>query len=88
MIVGCYYLTLYCDSIEGGNESPHNEDYMRHMFPDQYGPVSDGGARQAHDIDATGNNKTEAMRKAKDRGWLVKGDKAYCPGCVELGRHK
>ncbi len=88
MIVGCYYTQAYCDGlVEGDNTS---EDYMRHQFPEQYGPVSDGGAHQAHSADASAQTMTETYKDLRARGWKIdaKNGKAFCPGCVELGRHK
>lgn len=85
MIVGSYYVQAYCDGIEEGNE----RDQLRHSFPDQYDPAPGGARFGPHPVDAGGRNKTEAHKELREQGWhLTKDERAYCPGCIALGKHR
>lgn len=65
MIVGAYWLDLYCDLEEsehvGGMLSPHRYNEFPHQFVAQA--------------------KREAFKQARSRGWKFRKGLAICPDC-------
>jgi len=89
MMTGYYELHAYCESVKKGDKFADLE-YMRHQFPDTHDPASEGGAKFGpHPQAAVGTNKRNAEKVLRSYGWIIRLDgRVYCPGCVELGRHK
>lgn len=84
-IVGSYYAQAYCDGIDEDDE----QDRLRHMYPTQYDPAPNGRRFGPHPVDGTGQNRSEAYREIRRQGWhITRDERAFCPGCVALGRHK
>lgn len=88
-MTGCYELHAYCESVST-KDGFADKEYMRHQFPENHDPASDGGARFGpHPQETIGANKRAAEKSLRAYGWVITRDgRAFCPGCVELGRHK
>lgn len=73
MIVGAYSLHLYCDDPKHPNERA--TAVMGQAVWERYRSFQPG--------DYSGNNRTDAVKQAKARGWTFNFEegKAFCPCC-------
>jgi len=61
------------------------ECYSMHVYCENSGAVTGNTDHYVNGneemVDLTGRNRTECLREAKQRGWKIKKDKAWCPAC-------
>lgn len=69
MIVEGYSMHVYCEN----SQTVTGERNLDHDY------TNDKGFEQM--IDLAGRNRTECLREAKQRGWKIRKNKAWCPGC-------